>query len=144
MPSAGIGGLILGVAGASVLLVAGIVVAFGQPRWLPRIGLAPDRMALATFLARLAAMLQGVALIWQSVVAQWAWGSYWSWDPVECWRLVPLLANAILLTIVGQRGWSGRLPRVLVWVAALLGVAVWIGTESLLGWLGLSSMYRMG
>lgn len=123
---------ILGLLAALSLVGAGVVATHR--------GLA-TREARATWLVRLAAALQTTALVCRAVAAQWAWGSWWRYDPVECWGLVPLLGIAALCTTLARRGWRGRAPRVLVWVVAGLALAVTLGALPLVRALGLPSLY---
>ncbi|MFB3924987.1 MAG: c-type cytochrome biogenesis protein CcsB [Syntrophales bacterium] len=49
-----------------------------------------------------------VGIITGSVWAQYAWGSYWSWDPKETWSLITWLVYAALLHSRFVREWRGR------------------------------------
>jgi cytochrome c-type biogenesis protein CcsB len=40
--------------------------------------------------------------------ANYAWGSYWSWDPKETWSLITWFIYAAFLHARLSRGWSGR------------------------------------
>ncbi|MBW2057968.1 MAG: c-type cytochrome biogenesis protein CcsB [Deltaproteobacteria bacterium] len=40
--------------------------------------------------------------------ANYAWGSYWSWDPKETWSLITWFVYAAFLHARLARGWSGR------------------------------------
>ena len=40
--------------------------------------------------------------------ANYAWGSYWSWDPKETWSLITWLIYAALLHARFTRGWQGK------------------------------------
>lgn len=40
--------------------------------------------------------------------ANYAWGSYWSWDPKETWSLITWFIYAAFLHARLTRGWSGR------------------------------------
>lgn len=40
--------------------------------------------------------------------ANYAWGSYWSWDPKETWSLITWFIYAAFLHARLARGWSGR------------------------------------
>jgi cytochrome c-type biogenesis protein CcsB len=40
--------------------------------------------------------------------AQYAWGTYWSWDPKETWSLIVWFIYAAFLHARLTRGWSGR------------------------------------
>jgi cytochrome c-type biogenesis protein CcsB len=43
-----------------------------------------------------------------SIWANYAWGSYWSWDPKEIWSLITWLIYAIMLHARYIRGWRGK------------------------------------
>lgn len=53
-------------------------------------------------------VFQGVMLASGAVWANEAWGSYWSWDPIETWALVAWLVYAIYLHLALTMGWRGR------------------------------------
>ena len=48
------------------------------------------------------------ALIFGAIWAQYAWGSYWSWDPKETWSLITWFIYATLLHARMMRGWYGK------------------------------------
>ena len=50
---------------------------------------------------------QTIMLITGSVWAEYAWGSFWSWDPKETWALITWFIYAIYLHI-RLRGWSEK------------------------------------
>ena len=43
-----------------------------------------------------------------AVWANYAWGSYWSWDPKETWSLITWIIYALLLHARTTRGWKGK------------------------------------
>jgi cytochrome c-type biogenesis protein CcsB len=49
-----------------------------------------------------------LGIITGSVWAQYAWGSYWSWDPKETWSLITWLIYAAVLHARFTVGWRGR------------------------------------
>jgi cytochrome c-type biogenesis protein CcsB len=49
-----------------------------------------------------------LGIITGSVWAQYAWGSYWSWDPKETWSLITWLIYAAVLHSRLTVGWRGR------------------------------------
>ena len=53
-------------------------------------------------------MLLGVGIITGAVWANYAWGSYWSWDPKETWALIVWLNYAAWLHLRLTKGWRGR------------------------------------
>lgn len=59
-------------------------------------------------------------IITGAIWAEYAWGSFWRWDPKETWALVTWLVYLSYLHLVRTRGWKGRK----VLVAAIVGFAV--------------------
>jgi cytochrome c-type biogenesis protein CcsB len=64
--------------------------------------------------------------------ANYAWGTYWSWDPKETWSLIVWLIYAAFLHARLTRGWTGRRA---AWLSILgfaatifcyLGVNLWL------------------
>lgn len=49
-----------------------------------------------------------LGIITGSVWAQYAWGSYWQWDPKETWSLITWLIYAAVLHARLTVGWRGR------------------------------------
>jgi cytochrome c-type biogenesis protein CcsB len=45
--------------------------------------------------------------------ANYAWGTYWSWDPKETWSLIVWLVYAAFLHARVTRGWHGRRAAIL-------------------------------
>ncbi len=58
-------------------------------------------------------LLLGVGIITGAVWANYAWGSYWSWDPKETWSLITWLIYAVFLHARITRGWRGTKTAVL-------------------------------
>jgi cytochrome c-type biogenesis protein CcsB len=54
-----------------------------------------------------------VGIITGSIWAEYAWGSYWSWDPKETWSLITWLLYAALLHGRLTVGWRGRKAAIL-------------------------------
>ncbi len=49
-----------------------------------------------------------LGIITGSIWAQYAWGSYWQWDPKETWSLITWLIYAAVLHARMTVGWRGR------------------------------------
>lgn len=49
-----------------------------------------------------------VGIITGSIWAEYAWGSYWSWDPKETWSLITWIVYAIIMHNRLAIGWRGR------------------------------------
>ena len=72
----------------------------------------------------------GIMIAAGAVWANEAWGSYWSWDPIETWSLISWIVYALYLHARLTLGWRGRKAAWLavaalpVVVFALIGVPV--------------------
>ncbi len=90
---------------------------------------------------RVAWVLQTWGLVLQGAGAQWAWGAYWRWDPLECWRLTSWL----VLTLAGLGLTVGRptmfRARLALWGCATWALGVLLGSYALVRWLGMTSFY---
>jgi cytochrome c-type biogenesis protein CcsB len=64
-------------------------------------------------------VLLSLGIMTGSVWAQYAWGSYWSWDPKETWSLITWIVYAVMLHARSVRGWRGKRMAVM----ALVGFA---------------------
>jgi len=58
-------------------------------------------------------LLLGIGIITGAVWANYAWGSYWSWDPKETWSLITWFIYATFLHARLTRGWRGTRTAVL-------------------------------
>lgn len=52
-------------------------------------------------------LMHAVMIIAGAIWANQAWGSYWSWDPIETWSLVSWLCFAVVLHLRVVHSWSG-------------------------------------
>lgn len=95
-----------------------------SPSWGPtvRLELLSQRLLGYTF------FLMSVVLLSGSLWANAAWGSYWSWDPVETWSLAFWAACALVLHLRTGASWRG--PR---WSASVVALAA-LGLVSFLGY----------
>ncbi len=59
------------------------------------------------------------ALIAGPIWAEYAWGSYWNWDPKEVWAFITWVIYAAYLHARATAGWKGRAAAIL----ALIGFA---------------------
>ncbi len=57
------------------------------------------------------------ALIAGPVWAEYAWGSYWNWDPKEVWAFITWVIYAAYLHARATAGWKGRAAAILALVA---------------------------
>lgn len=92
----------------------------------------------------LALLAQTAALLLAGLGAQGAWGAYWSWDPLECWRLLAWLALLVASWGVRKLGWGRRRAFWATAAALLLLLFSWWGAPFLLRGLGLPSLYLAG
>ncbi len=49
-----------------------------------------------------------VGIVTGAMWADYAWGTYWSWDPKETWSLITWLIYAVYLHARVTRGWRGK------------------------------------
>jgi cytochrome c-type biogenesis protein CcsB len=59
------------------------------------------------------------ALVAGPIWAEYAWGSYWNWDPKEVWAFITWVIYAAYLHARATAGWKGRLAAAI----ALVGFA---------------------
>ncbi len=105
----------LGYAGFTVSFVAStlLLVAGGSKTMEKHL---PDSRVLDELVYR--SILVGMPLLTLGIVtgaiwADYAWGSYWSWDPKETWSLITWLIYCAFLHARLSRGWLGRRTAVL-------------------------------
>ena len=60
------------------------------------------------FLAERLVDLLTLGIITGAAWANYAWGTYWSWDPKETWSLIVWFIYAAFLHARFTRGWVGR------------------------------------
>jgi cytochrome c-type biogenesis protein CcsB len=64
--------------------------------------------------------------------ANYAWGTYWSWDPKETWSLIVWLVYAAFLHARVTRGWHGRRAAILSLVGFLATIMCYLGVNLVL------------
>jgi len=64
--------------------------------------------------------------------ANYAWGTYWSWDPKETWSLIVWLIYAAFLHARITRGWHGRKTAILSVVGFLATIFCYLGVNLVL------------
>jgi len=67
-----------------------------------------------------------------AVWANYAWGSYWSWDPKETWSLITWIVYALYLHARFQRGWRGKNIAMLSIIGFISVIFTYIGVNFLL------------
>ncbi|MGB3400608.1 MAG: c-type cytochrome biogenesis protein CcsB [Candidatus Deferrimicrobiaceae bacterium] len=73
-----------------------------------------------------------MGIITGSIWAEYAWGSYWSWDPKETWSLITWLLYAALLHGRLTVGWRGRKAAILAIVGFGAILFTFLGVNLLL------------
>jgi cytochrome c-type biogenesis protein CcsB len=64
--------------------------------------------------------------------ANYAWGSYWTWDPKETWSLITWFVYAAFLHARLARGWSGRKTALLSVIGFAAVIFTYFGVNYLL------------
>lgn len=64
--------------------------------------------------------------------ADYAWGSYWSWDPKETWSLIVWFIYAAFLHARITRGWVGKRAAILSIVGFIATIFCYLGVNLLL------------
>jgi len=73
-----------------------------------------------------------LGIITGSIWAEYAWGSYWSWDPKETWSLITWILYAALLHARLTVGWRGRKAAILAIVGFCAVLFTFLGVNLLL------------
>jgi len=73
-----------------------------------------------------------LGIITGSAWANYAWGSYWSWDPKETWSLIVWLIYAAFLHARFTRGWVGRRAAILSIFGFAATIFCYLGVNLLL------------
>jgi cytochrome c-type biogenesis protein CcsB len=77
-------------------------------------------------------LLLGIGTVTGAVWANYAWGSYWSWDPKETWSLITWLIYAIFLHARLIRGWKGNKLAILSVIGFCSVIFTFLGVNYLL------------
>ena len=77
-------------------------------------------------------LMLSLGIITGAVWANYAWGSYWSWDPKETWSLITWFLYASVLHARITRGWRGRRMAVLSVIGFACVVFTFLGVNYLL------------
>ena len=72
------------------------------------------------------------AMIFGAIWAQYAWGTYWSWDPKETWALITCLTYIIFLHLRLSKKSHGRKTAIISIVAYLFMLFTFFGVNFLL------------
>jgi cytochrome c-type biogenesis protein CcsB len=68
-----------------------------------------------------------------SIWANYAWGSFWSWDPKETWSLITWLIYSALLHQRLALGWRGKKAAMMAIIGFLVVLFTFLGVNYLLG-----------
>jgi cytochrome c-type biogenesis protein CcsB len=82
----------------------------GGSRWLPSISIL-DEINYKSIVIGFPMLTLGI--ITGAAWANYAWGSYWSWDPKETWSLITWFVYAAFLHARFTRDWKGRKAAIL-------------------------------
>jgi cytochrome c-type biogenesis protein CcsB len=74
-----------------------------------------------------------IGIVTGAAWADYAWGSYWSWDPKETWSLITWFVYAAFLHARFARGWSGSRTAVLSLVGFAAVLFTYFGVNYLPG-----------
>lgn len=77
--------------------------------------------------------LLSVGIITGAAWADYAWGSYWSWDPKETWSLITWMVYAAFLHARLARGWAGHRTALLSVVGFVCVLFTYFGVNYLPG-----------
>ena len=67
-----------------------------------------------------------------AIWAEYAWGSYWSWDPKETWALITWFIYAIYLHLRITRGWRGKGAALFAVIGFVCVIFTYIGVNTFL------------
>ncbi len=77
-------------------------------------------------------LLLGIGIITGAIWANYAWGSYWSWDPKETWSLITWLIYAAFIHARITRGWRGKRAAVISIIGFCCVLFTFLGVNYLL------------
>ncbi|MCP4176531.1 MAG: cytochrome c biogenesis protein CcsA [bacterium] len=72
------------------------------------------------------------ALIFGAIWAEYAWGSFWSWDPKETWALITWMTYTLYLHTRIMKKWQGKRSAVISIVGYLFTLFTFFGVNFLL------------
>ena len=73
-----------------------------------------------------------IGIVTGAAWANYAWGTYWSWDPKETWSLITWLIYAIYLHIRFLAGWKGRRAAIFAILGFLCVLFTYLGVNLVL------------
>lgn len=82
-----------------------------------------------------------LGIITGAIWAEYAWGSYWSWDPKETWSLITWFIYAALLHARLTVGWRGKKAAILAIIGFFAVLFTFLGVNLLTKYLYLESLH---
>ena len=76
--------------------------------------------------------LLSLGIITGAAWANYAWGTYWSWDPKETWSLIVWFIYAAFLHARFTRGWAGKRAAILSIVGFMATIFCYLGVNLVL------------
>lgn len=73
-----------------------------------------------------------LVIVTGAIWAEYAWGSYWSWDPKETWVLITWIIYAIYLHLRISKGWRGKSAAIFAVVGFICVIFTYIGVNTML------------
>lgn len=73
-----------------------------------------------------------IGIVTGAAWANYAWGTYWSWDPKETWSLIVWFVYAAFLHARMTRGWVGRRAAILSIVGFVATIFCYLGVNLIL------------
>jgi len=67
-----------------------------------------------------------------AVWAEYAWGTYWSWDPKETWSLITWFVYALFLHLRMKHGWKGTRSAILSIIGFIVVIFTYWGVNYLI------------
>jgi cytochrome c-type biogenesis protein CcsB len=101
----------------------------GSSKWLPSTAIL-DEINYKSIIIGFPMLTLGI--ITGAAWANYAWGSYWSWDPKETWSLITWFVYAAFLHARFTRDWRGRRAAILSIVGFVFVLFTYFGVNYLL------------
>ncbi len=117
----------LGYAGFAVAFGAGIFYLFQEKRAEQSLLDAVDNTIYVAVGFGFITLTLGI--ITGAVWANYAWGSYWSWDPKETWSLITWLVYGALLHARFRAGWKGHRTAIMAIIGFVVTLFCFLGVN---------------
>ncbi|MBI4300597.1 MAG: c-type cytochrome biogenesis protein CcsB [Chloroflexi bacterium] len=86
-------------------------------------------------------VFQTMLLITGAIWAQYAWGTWWGWDPKEIWALITWFIYAFFLHARAVRGWAGNRLALLAIISFGTVMFTWLGVNWLVNLIKIESLH---